>query len=210
MNYRKELPVRPPRIERLPLNAKGYPIPYFVAYVNGQPDFRVIDPEKITRCITKQLCWICGDKLGRWLAFNVGPVSAVLRNSGEPPSHVDCAEYAAQACPFLRLPAAQYRAANLPPTMKDHPEGMRHNPGVAAIYVTDQYYHQGGLLRLGAPIRIAWFSEGRAATRDEVEAGLTLGWPKVIEACDGKREHEQQAEEMRRSFSELWFPGSAA
>src|SRR5262245_39698608 len=91
--YREGLPARPPRIKRLPLDARGYPVPWFVAYVDGVPDFRIVDTPKIGVAWNKQRCWICGGQLGRYLAFAIGPMCAVNRVSSEPPSHLECAMY---------------------------------------------------------------------------------------------------------------------
>lgn len=90
---RRGLPPLPDRIKALPIDARGYPIPWFVASVDG--------------------------KLGRHLSFVIGPMSAINRNTSEPGCHRDCAQFAVRACPlFLVLPDAQYRTGNLPSHMR--------------------------------------------------------------------------------------------
>ena len=99
--YRQDLPQPiPDRILRLPVE-RGYPVPFFVDRVDGHYDFRVADARKLKLCVMKKLCWICGEPLGRNLTFAIGPMCAINRISAEPPSHRECAEWSARACPFL-------------------------------------------------------------------------------------------------------------
>src|SRR5262245_17927108 len=99
----RDIPL-PARMARLPISPAGYPVPWFVATIKGEPDFRVIGPDKIARAVRADLCWLCGQTLGRFKAFVGGPMCAVNRTSAEPPSHRECAEYAVRACPFLTRP----------------------------------------------------------------------------------------------------------
>lgn len=46
MKLRHDLPPLIPRIAKLPLNDSGYPVPFFVGYVNGKPDFRCSDADR--------------------------------------------------------------------------------------------------------------------------------------------------------------------
>lgn len=59
----------PARIKALPVEARGYPVPYFVGYLNGAPDFRVADRAKLKQAITHKRCWIRGQTLGAYLVF---------------------------------------------------------------------------------------------------------------------------------------------
>src|SRR3954470_19594274 len=133
MDLRPELEsiTAPSRILRLPRH-RGYPVPWFVAWIDGQPDFRIIDSPKLERAIKQQLCWICGGPMLGRRAYLVGPMCAVNRTSAEPPSHVPCAVSAAQACPFLARPHARRRdVAEDIGTVKPAGEMIRRNPGVA-------------------------------------------------------------------------------
>jgi hypothetical protein len=94
----------PERIAKLPRDDRGYPVPWFVAWVDGRPDFRVIEGGRIFEALKERRCWVCGEKLGRYLAFVIGPMCAINRITSEPPSHRDCALFAARACPFLTMP----------------------------------------------------------------------------------------------------------
>ncbi|HMH92898.1 MAG TPA: hypothetical protein VK586_17660, partial [Streptosporangiaceae bacterium] len=90
----------PGRIARLPKDHIGRPVPWFVAEVNGVPDFRVIKTGAIEGALYMRLCWVCGVPFQRQedRAFTVGPMSMVNRVSAEPPAHRDCAVYSATAC----------------------------------------------------------------------------------------------------------------
>src|ERR1700746_1024652 len=99
---RPDMPELPYRMKKLPVDKRGFPIPWFVAWVNGEPEFRAITRDKFLQAAHRQLCWICGHPIRRHEegVFVIGPMCAVTRTSGEPPSHEDCAKFAAVACPF--------------------------------------------------------------------------------------------------------------
>ncbi|MGF6641843.1 hypothetical protein [Paraburkholderia sp. MM6662-R1] len=182
--HRENLPHMPDRIRRLPVSEKGYPVPYFVAWIDGVPDFRVSDPEKLVKCVRQYRCWICGEPLSRYVAFNIGPMCAVNRISAEPPSHTDCALFAAKACPFLTLPKAVRRESNLPAEISD-PAGVMidRNPGVALVWITKEFRRMradggaGVLFQIGDPTETFWFAEGREATTQEVMDSIASGLP---------------------------------
>jgi hypothetical protein len=176
----RTLPVPPPRIARLPRNHAGYPVPWFVAWIDGTPDFRVVGTGKLDDAVRFRQCWLCGGQLGANVAFVIGPMCAVNRVSAEPPSHRDCAVYAATACPFLTTPGMRRRDSNLPQDAAD-PDGIMiaRNPGVALVWVSRTWRMQP-MLRLfdvGAPVETRWFAEGREATRAEVLASIESGLP---------------------------------
>lgn len=182
------LPAAPPRVARLPRNKVGYPVPWFVAVVDGVPDFRIVGEGKMRGAVTFRCCWICGGALiNRTLgaaatqyAYVVGPMCAVNRTSAEPPAHRECAIYAATACPFLTTPGMRRRDSNLPEGTTD-PDGVmiRRNPGVAVVWVTNDWHMIPGywLFHLGEPVETLWYAEGRDATRDEVLAAIDSGMP---------------------------------
>ncbi len=74
----------PPRIAKLPKDQRGYHVPWFVAWIDGVADFRVTDNAKLVRAVNERRCWVCGEKMGRHLAFLIGPMCAVNRVSAEP------------------------------------------------------------------------------------------------------------------------------
>jgi hypothetical protein len=178
----------PGRMKDLPLNKAGYPVPWFVAWFDGEPDFRVMDGNKLLRAVTERRCWLCGQRMTNpTAAFVIGPMCAVNRTSAEPPSHVPCAEYAAKACPFLANPAKRRRENNKPTAVTD-PAGIMiaRNPGVTLVWPTRRWSlfddGRGGVLfDIGEPTRALWYAEGRAATRDEVVASIQSGLPTLAE-----------------------------
>jgi hypothetical protein len=176
----RSLPTPPPRIAKLPKNTAGYPVPWFVAWIDGQPDFRVVGAGKIDDAVRFGQCWLCGGPLGANAAFVIGPMCAINRVSSEPPSHRDCAIYAATACPFLTTPAMRRRDNNLPDDAAE-PDGImiRRNPGVALVWVTRSWrpMPEHRLFDVGHPAQVLWFAEGREATRDETLAAIDSGMP---------------------------------
>lgn len=187
-NLRPELPPLPTRMQARPLDERGYPVPYFVAWVDGKADHRITDPVKLQACVLRGLCWLCGQPLGRYVTYVVGPMCAINRVSSEPPSHNDCAEFAARACPFLTRPQAQRRAVD-PEIGVNRPAGVTvdRNPGVSLLWGTrdpvkpvDDY--RGGILfRLGAPHSVRFIAEGRDATREEIMVSIETGYPLLLD-----------------------------
>lgn len=187
---RRDLPEAPARIARLPVDPdRGYPVPWFVHWdENGKPDFRVIKQGRIRDAIKYKRCWICGDPLGTFVAYVAGPMCAINRVSSEPPSHRECAVYAAQACPFLVRPHMHRREAGLPDEAVE-PAGdmIKRNPGVALVWVTRKSHvfrvpasRGGGILfDIGTPTEALWFAHGRPATRAEVDESIRSGLPEL-------------------------------
>jgi hypothetical protein len=177
----------PERIKRLPLDPKGRPVPWFVHWLeDGTCDFRVIGPDKIVTAYRDHVCWICGQKLGVHMAFVIGPMCSVNRISAEPPSHLDCALYAAKACPFLSTPKMHRREGGYAEPIKQAPGIMiPHNPGVTLVYVTREYHPinagNGIIFKLGLPVSTKWFCEGRPATRLEVLDSIDKGLPVLMD-----------------------------
>lgn len=191
--FRPNLPPLPFRMKFLPADERG-PIPWFVKYIDGKPDFRVLDGDKMVEAIYKRLCWCCGQTLGKYMTFVSGPMSAVNRISGEPPSHYNCAEFAAKACPFLSMPKMRRRENDLPDGVQYSPHMGTHNPGVALLWTTHEYRviqppKAGFLFEIGNPAcdtegkpQVEWYAIGRPATRAEVEEALDMSLPHWIKA----------------------------
>lgn len=186
MTYREGLPVVPFRLRSRPVQ-KGYPVPWFVSRNDeGLYDLRLADPRKVVRALQDRLCWVCGSPLMATLSFVVGPMCTITRTTAEPGCHMECAEFAAQACPFLTQVEKRRRVAGLPAV--DAPPGLMYEgrPDVCCVWRTRSCSTfddgRGGLLiKVGAPVNIAWYSAGRAATRDEVVAGLDRSYALLLE-----------------------------
>jgi hypothetical protein len=175
----------PGRIRKLRVDERGYPVPKFVAWVKGKPDFRVADTAFMARAVRHRLCWLCGEQLGRHMAFVIGPMCAVNRTTSEPPSHLECARFAVKACPFMTQPKRGRDNNDLP--KHDDPGGVmiERNPGVSCIWVSYGYKtfaaNGGTLFEIGQPTHTEWWTRGREATREEVLASIEAGAPALYE-----------------------------
>jgi hypothetical protein len=102
---------------------RGLPVPFTVTWVNGVPDFRVIDHDQVRRCVAGRLCAICGRRLGEHLWFIGGPVSLEQSHLfADPPMHERCAGFAMTACPFLSGKTTEHNSA------RPLPEAVGENP----------------------------------------------------------------------------------
>lgn len=193
---RQGLTPLPTRMQSLPVDDRGYPVPYFVAWIDGKPDHRVMDGSKLPRAVAKKLCWLCGQEMEVLNSFVIGPMCAITRTIGEPPSHWDCACWAAVTCPFLTRPQAKRRAANLPSDAKWEGNGLKRNPGAVAVWQTESFRpfkSAGGVLfNIGEPVQVKWVCEGRDASAAEVRESVDSGIG-VLEALA----HSQGLEAMR-------------
>lgn len=178
------LPEMPPSIATLPKDERGYPVPWFVAWIDGKPEFRIANGDKRRRAFKEKLCWVCGGTLDpKQHVFVIGPMSAINCVTSEPPCHAECAEFSAKACPFLSMPKAQRREAGLEDIPDNTPGiAIRRNPGVACLWFCRGYKlfddSRGGVLvRLPGPSMVRWFAEGRKATRAEILESIETGLP---------------------------------
>jgi hypothetical protein len=185
-----EYPI-PERMKHLPISEKwGLPVPFFVAEVDGKPEFRMAAYEAKQICIKEERCWVCGDKLGTYRTFAIGPMCAINRLGADPPMHRECGEYSVHVCPFLINPEYDRRQKDRPPEeLQIKPAGqmIARNPGVTLLWTTKKHgYHlevdrSGVLFRLhGPPTDISWWARGRPATREEVMESIDSGYPILL------------------------------
>lgn len=183
-----ELPPLPDRVRNLPLDKRGYPVPWFVAWVDGEPDFRVIGPGKLVEAVRDNRCWICGQQMGVFKCFVLGPMCAVTRTTSEPPNHRDCAIFAATACPFLVRPHMKRSVGELPEgTVDAAGVHLDRNPGATGIWITRTFRpfipfagSRGVLFKVGDPTEVLWYAKGREATHAEVEESISGGYPHLL------------------------------
>lgn len=202
----------PARMRSLPVDKHGRVVPYFVAWPDGQPDHRIADNARLRLARKHRLCSLCGQPLGsRFGTFVLGPMCTVTRTAPEPPNHQDCATYAVLVCPFLMRPDMRRRDSRLPEGHTD-PAGImiRRNPGVTALWTSRTYsiYPQGRgwLYDVGDPSGVAWYAEGRPATRDEVLASIDSGLPILrTEAAADRRADVALADLDRKHRAALGF-----
>lgn len=203
---RGDLPVLTPRIARLPIDDRGYPVPFFVKYIDGKPDFRVIDQEKFIRCVKEKICWVCGERLHTRFAFTLGPMCCMTRTNSEPPQHIDCSEWSVRGCPFMTKPHMVRREDEMTLANRENSAGLPilRNPGVMAVWTTSTYKifyddKKRPLFEVGEPLAISWWREGRPATRVEVMESIRTGMPFLEEAC----KMESTPEATRQAYEEL-------
>lgn len=201
-------PDAPAQIKALEVEARGYPIPWFVPIIDGEPEFRAVDPATIRKADRDGLCWICGQRLAGGLkSFVIGPMCAINRIAPEPPSHLVCARFAALSCPFLSRPMAKRRPMEAGEYQAPAGIMIPRNPGVTLVWSTSTYRSTrepgGGLLfHIGSPQRLEWFAEGRHATQDEVLASIESGLPilQKVAAEGGPEEIEALAKATDRAM----------
>lgn len=208
----------PDKMRKRPLDSRGYPVPWFVQYIDGRPDFRVIDSRKYSLARDKRRCWLCGQGLAKFATFVIGPMCIVNRVSAEPPAHPDCARFAVQACPFMLIPQAKRRDANLPTDYTETPGMLPHNPGVMALWTCDDWHavraigadgSAGQLIEMGEPKTVTFWREGRRATPAEARAGLNVGLP-TLQAMADQDGGDAPADLARRvDVALFYFPDAA-
>lgn len=100
----------PKFLDHLPVNEKGYPIPYFVAIVDGKPDFRLLDSVKQLACINGKKCGVCGKTIPNTQFYFVSGYFGYLNSiSTDPGMHRECAEFSLVACPHMHFKKAERR-----------------------------------------------------------------------------------------------------
>lgn len=124
-----------------------------------RPEFRAADGDKWQLAIRNNLCWVCGQRLGSYLAFVIGPMCE---------NEVVNEELIKAHSPGLAI---------------------TRQPGVVLIWVTRSYQlfrdQKGGrLIEVGDPLRAEWYSHGRQATREEILASIESGMPILKQSAE--------------------------
>jgi len=206
------LPPLPPKMAGVPIDDRGFPVPWFVQWINGKPDHRVMDSRKLPLAVNQGLCWQCGGPLGRYKSFVIGPMCSITGSIAEPPSHLECARYACTACPFITRPHAKRREVKEPHVEQAGLPILR-NPGCIAVWTTKTYKayrtgrggapgNDGILFRFGPPESIEWYAEGRQATRAEVDESIASGVHLLIERAE-QQDREEGGDAAMRELERL-------
>ena len=208
-----DLPLAPPKIAKLRLDRRGYPVPWFVHWRDGEPDFRIIDAGKRLRAYLTGLCWICGEPLGRHRVFAIGPMCLINCITMEPASHRACAEYAVKACPFMTQPRRRRNDIDMPEGYTADGDMIERNPGVTALVEAKSYRRfadgKGGwLIRLEEPARVDWWARGRQATRAEVKASFESGYPLLFTPADAEGADAVAELEKLTVAAMRWLPAA--
>jgi len=183
---REELEALPLRMRNLPVDERGYPVPWFVAWQDGKPEFRAMDQAKWVKAVRFHLCWVCGGELGIYKTFVAGPMCGINRTSAEPPCHQECAQWSARNCPFLSNPQQARREMHDGMSLVDAPGfALQRNPGVTLLWTTKTYSvfddgHGKPLISFGEPTNVEFIAEGRKATRAEIEYSIETGLPALV------------------------------
>lgn len=214
MQMKADLEALPYRMAALPIDERGYPVPWFVAWVDGKPEFRAMDRTKFFRAIREKLCWVCGERLGVNVCFVAGPMCGVNRTSSEPPSHLECARWSARNCPFLSNPKMVRREDDEINNAKfrENASGLAiaRNPGVAMLWITRQFEvfpdgKGGTLIQMGEPESVEWWACGRPASRGEVQSSVDSGLPN-LEAVAKLEKGGLEFLQAAVTRFEMWLP----
>ena len=141
----------PQFVSHLKIADNGYPIPFFVAYREGKPDFRLLDARKYKHCLEQGLCAICGKKnIKESLYFIAGPQGMANGISTDAPMHKVCAEYSLRVCPHLALEKAERREKDV--SHLSNPAMVKEKPPVIFLVRTKRFEiirnpHGGVLLK---------------------------------------------------------------
>jgi len=104
----------PKELQHLKVDERGYPIPFFVPYHEGKPNFRFTDMAKIIECVEHNKCGVCGKKLYKDYSYIItGKVGMGNRVSSDAAMHRACAEFALISCPHMYYEKAE-RKENKP------------------------------------------------------------------------------------------------
>lgn len=182
---RQDLPTLPARMRKLPVSSHGEPVPFFCRWVDGKPAMRAADPLKLAACHDRGLCVLCGEPLGQYKAFVLGPMSAVNRLSDAPPAHTECAKFAAMTSPDLALVWVTRRCSLVRTLGSD-------------------------LFEIGEPEQTFWYIAGRNASRQEVMNWVQAGLPEMYEIARRQSETAVMELDTRVARAARVFPKHAA
>jgi hypothetical protein len=107
---------------------------------------------------------------------------AITRTTAEPPSHLECTEYAVRVCPFLSQPRMKRNEKDLPENIGTAGISIDRNPGVIVLWTTKSYkiFSDGGkgyLFRIGDPEHIESYALGLKATEAQLAHSIITGYP---------------------------------
>ena len=111
-----------------------------------------------------------------------------------------------QACPFLTRPRMRRNDKDMPED-HIHPGGimLTRNPGCVLLWITQDYRvvrtGTGPIIKMGEPVEIVAYAEGRPAGHAEVDASISSGLPLLAEmaAREGKDAMEALAYQVERT-----------
>lgn len=143
-------------------------MPFLVLVVDGKPDFRISDAERWAKAVRDRRCALCGEGLGRHIAFIGGPRSHASRAFTDPGMHYECAAYAMQVCPYLALPRMRRTAQHVAyedVAIHTTEEVVEERPevfflGVSTDFEVEQFDSGSYYVRAAPWISVEWFRHG--------------------------------------------------
>lgn len=209
-NLRSDIEAPPIKMRHLRID-RGFPVPWFVAWVDGKPEFRMADGAKLALALKKRLCWVCGGPLDKFMTFVIGPMCGINRTTSEPGCHRECALYSVKNCPFLSKPQMIRRENDLPEGGEIAGHMIRRNPGVSLLWRTAkmELFDDGRgrvLIQIGPPSGIEWWSQRRPARRAEVEESVRTGLPVLFGVAQQEGNGAVQELRQRASWLQTMYP----
>lgn len=126
-------------MEHLPLDERGYPIPYFAPLVDGKYDFRYQDPHKKEICLKYNKCSVCGKPLfDKSFWFITGPIGLANQVVSDAPMHEDCGRFSMEVCPHLQFQKAERRSEE-EIIAQSQQAGIMTKPNVLFLIKADKY-----------------------------------------------------------------------
>lgn len=162
----------PPRaMKGRPVDHRGYLVPWFVTLKDKEDrwDFATVTQQRLAEAIRFKKCWVSGEKLGRRVAFVIGPMCTINRIGADGPVKPDVGHWSAKVCPFLSRPLA-VRAEREDTKFANPGVMVTENPGICVVWVTDthKFMKNKRLFHIGDPISATWYRNGVAMKPGEV------------------------------------------
>lgn len=118
---------------------RGYPIPYFAAFVDGRVDFRMMDAKRQRVCMAYRKCAVCSKPLDEIAYLITGPLGLSNRVSSDTWMHKACAEFSLSACPHLAYLKHERREGDMPSSTFESPGMDANKPKEIYLVKTDKY-----------------------------------------------------------------------
>lgn len=185
MQTRPELADMPDRLRGRPIDHRGFPVPWFVTNKTdaGLWDFVRINEARKNEALRKRVCWVSGERLGRAVAFVVGPMCIINRVASDPPIIPEIAEWSARICPFLSRPLA--KRPDWDGDQRATPGVLvPDNPGLCAVWVTRDYEmstRDYGVIHFWEPQRVTWWRKGEDVTHSQEARNIYEARAAVLE-----------------------------
>jgi hypothetical protein len=152
----------PRRLPSRPRDPRGFAISWFSLILpDGSARISVNDSAKRSRALAHRLCWTCGQPLGRFVSFVLGPVQTLSRITTELPSHRECILLCAARLPISGQSATRAFGRAVLELLCGYRSPLPDNPGLHALWVTRTYQPEptprdARIIRIGEPESVTW------------------------------------------------------